>query len=119
MDNILYVILGVAAGLLAGMFGIGGGIIIIPTLIYLFGYSQHQAQGTSIAILVLPIGILGAIRYYQQGYVNLKAVGLISLGFFLAALVGAKFAVSISDALLRKCFGVFLLVVAIRTIFWK
>jgi uncharacterized protein len=70
---ILYVILGLAAGIFSGLIGIGGGIIIIPALVFLFGFSQHQAQGTTLALLVPPIGLLAAWMYYTQGYVNMQA----------------------------------------------
>jgi uncharacterized membrane protein YfcA len=120
MSNIVYyLLLGLVAGILSGLIGIGGGIIIIPALVLLFGFSQHQAQGTTLALMVPPIGILAALTYYKQGYVNLKVALLIALGFFLGGLIGAKLACSLSTAVLKKLFGVALLLVGLRMIFFK
>ena len=81
MNIVLYIILGLVAGVFAGVFGIGGGLILIPAMTLLLGLTQHQAQGTTLAILVPPIGILAAWRYYQSGHVNLPLAGFICLGF--------------------------------------
>jgi uncharacterized protein len=118
-DIILYLLLGLIAGILSGLIGIGGGILIVPVLVLLFGYSQHQAQGTSLAVLLLPIGLLAVWTYYQAGHVNIKAGALIAVGFFLGGLVGAKFATGISDELLQKIFGISLLLISIKMIFFK
>ncbi|MBI3578093.1 MAG: sulfite exporter TauE/SafE family protein [Ignavibacteriales bacterium] len=117
MGNIvLYVLLGLTAGALSGLIGIGGGIIIVPALVFLFGLSQHQAQGTTLALLVPPIGILAAWTYYKQGYVDLKIAAFVCAGFLIGSLLGAKFAVGMSEGILRKIFGAVLLVVAIKMI---
>src|SRR5437867_13174277 len=105
-DDVLYVLLGIAAGMLSGLIGIGGGIIIIPALIFLFGFSQHQAQGTTLALLVPPIGLLAAWTYYQQGYVDLKIAAYICAGFFLGGLLGAKIAIALSSTVLERVFGI-------------
>ncbi|MGE5681257.1 MAG: TSUP family transporter, partial [Bacillota bacterium] len=84
-DIILYIILGLAAGVLSGLVGVGGGILIVPSLVLLFGMTQHQAQGTSLAVLIPPVGILAAMTYYKQGFIDLKVAGLICLGFILGA----------------------------------
>lgn len=112
----LYVIIGVFAGVISGLIGIGGGVIVIPCLVYIFGFSQHAAQGTTLAMLIPPIGILAALTYYKQGYVNLPVAGLICLGFFVGGYLGAKFAVGIPEAALRKIFGVCLLAIAVYMI---
>ncbi|MCX7926874.1 MAG: sulfite exporter TauE/SafE family protein [Candidatus Omnitrophica bacterium] len=112
-----YVVLGVLAGLASGMFGIGGGTILIPALVYLLGMSQHQAQGTTLAIMVPPIGLLAALRYYYAGHVRLDIAAFICLGFFFGGLLGAHLIQPISDILLKRAFGVFLLLVAMRMIF--
>ncbi len=113
---LLLLLLGLIAGVLGGLFGIGGGIIIIPALVLLFGFSQHQAQGTTLALLVPPIGILAAWTYYRQGYVDLKAAAFICLGFLFGALIGANIAMGLSNTLLQRIFGVVLLLVALRMI---
>jgi len=117
MNIILCLLLGLAAGILGGLLGIGGGIIIIPALIFLFGFSQHMAQGTTLAFMVPPIGLLAAWQYYKQGFVDLKIAGLICIGFFVGGFFGAKFANQIPDQILRKIFGVFLLLISLRMIF--
>jgi hypothetical protein len=94
MYTSLLFLLGIIAGSLSGLIGIGGGVIIVPALIFLFGLSQHQAQGTTLALLVPPIGILGAWVYYKQGYVDLRIAAVICIGFFLGSMFGAKLATS-------------------------
>ncbi|MEA5626187.1 sulfite exporter TauE/SafE family protein [Nostoc sp. UHCC 0251] len=118
MDNILLcLILGLIAGIVSGMTGIGGGIIILPALIFMFGFSQHQAQGTTLALLVPPIDILAAWTYYKQGYVDLKIAALLCLGFVLGGWLGAKIGTGLSNVILMRIFGVLLLVSAIRVMF--
>ena len=119
MNVIFYLFLGLTAGAFSGLIGIGGAIIIIPSLVLLFGLSQHTAQGTTLALMVPPIGLLAAWTYYKQGFVDFKIAGLICLGFFFGGLVGAKFATNIPDDILRKVFGVILLVSSLRMIFFK
>ena len=116
---ILYILLGLAAGVLSGLVGIGGGILIIPALVYFFDFTQHQAQGTTLALMVPPIGLLAAWTYYAQGHVDLKVAGLICLGFFVGGFFGGKLAVTIPNALLQKIFGGFLLLISLRMLFWK
>jgi len=119
MITVLYIFLGVIAGTLSGLIGIGGGIIIIPVLIFLFGMSQHEAQGTTLALMVPPIGLLAALTYYQHGHVNLKIAALICLGFFLGGWIGAQAATSISNAVLEKIFGFVLLLISLKMLFFK
>lgn len=119
MSVLIYLGLGLLAGTLSGVFGIGGGTIIIPGLILLTGMSQHEAQGTTLAILLLPIGLLGVIRYYQSGHVKLDIALYICLGFLLGGLIGANIAESMPNLLLRKAFSVFLMLVAMYTFFSK
>jgi uncharacterized membrane protein YfcA len=119
MNQLLYIALGLVAGIFGGMFGIGGGSILIPALVYLFGLSQHQAQGTTLAIMVPPIGLLAAMRYYYSGNVKLGMAGLICLGFFVGGLIGAQFVQNVPEPLLKKMFGVFLLMVSLRMVFFK
>jgi len=118
MINILpYLLLGWVAGVFSGLIGIGGGVIIVPALVFLFGFSQHQAQGTTLALLVPPIGFLAAWTYYKQGYVDMGAAGLICAGFFLGGLLGAKFATELSNAALERVFGIALLLISLKMIF--
>jgi uncharacterized membrane protein YfcA len=120
MTNIIpYLLLGLGAGILSGIVGIGGGIVIIPALIYLFGFTQQQAQGTTLALMVPPIGLLAAWAYYTQGFVDLKVAGLICLGFFVGGYVGGKVAISIPNAVLQKVFGGFLLIISLKMLFSK
>jgi len=112
-----YVILGILAGTLSGLIGIGGGIIIVPALVFLFGFSQHSAQGTTLALLVPPIGILAAWTYYKQGYVDLKVAGFICLGFLLGGLLGARFATGLSNVMLERIFGISLLLISLKMLF--
>jgi uncharacterized membrane protein YfcA len=113
----LYMILGLVAGTLSGLIGIGGGVIIVPALVFLFGLSQHEAQGTTLALLVPPIGILAAWTYYKQGFVDLKIVAFICAGFFIGGLFGAKMAISLSNIQLERIFGVALLLISLKMIF--
>jgi uncharacterized membrane protein YfcA len=120
MPNILsYLLLGVVAGILSGLVGIGGGIIIVPALVILFGLSQHQAQGTTLAVLVPPVGILAAWAYYKQGYVDIRIAAFIALGFLFGSIFGAKLAINLSNVVLEKIFGVALLLIAMKMIFGK
>ncbi len=114
-----YIMLGLAAGALSGLIGIGGGTIIVPVLVFVFGFSLHQAQGTTLALLVPPIGILAAWTYYKHGYVDLSVAGYICLGFFIGGLLGAKVATNIPNIMLEKIFGVALLLIAIKMILAK
>ncbi len=119
MNLLFYILLGLVAGTFSGLIGIGGAIIIIPCLVLLFGLSQHTAQGTTLALMVPPIGLLAAWTYYKHGFVDLKIAGLICLGFFAGGLIGAKFAAEIPDEILRKIFGVVLLLASLKMIFFK
>jgi hypothetical protein len=119
IHNIPYLLLGLIAGALSGLIGIGGGVVIVPALVFLFGFSQHLAQGTTLALLVPPIGILAAWTYYRQGYVDLHVAALICLGFFVGGLIGAKFATALSNVVLERIFGVALFLIALKMIFAK
>ena len=119
MNILLYVLVGLAAGTLSGVLGIGGGIIIVPALIFLFGFSQHLAQGTTLALMVPPIGLLAAWMYYKHGFVDVKIAAFICLGFFFGGLLGARFATSVSEVVLTRIFGISLLLISIKMIFFK
>lgn len=116
---ILYLAIGLLAGLLSGLIGIGGGTIIVPILVIFLGFSQKMAQGTTLALLVPPIGILAAWTYYKEGYVNFPVAALICAGFVFGGLIGAKFANNLSNQTLERIFGIALLIIAIKMIFAK
>jgi uncharacterized membrane protein YfcA len=105
---------GLVAGIVSGLFGVGGAVVIIPGLVLLLGMSQHAANGTSLAALLLPVGLLGAFEYYRRGEVNVPYAIVIALGLFVGALIGARLAGAVSDLTLRRAFGGFLLVVSLR-----
>jgi len=119
MNIALSLLVGLLGGVISGMLGIGGGIVMVPALAFLFGLGQHQAQGTTLALMVPPIGLLAAWTYYKAGFVDLKIAAFVCLGFFLGGLVGAKLVVGLPDTLLRKIFGVALLIIAIKMILTK
>src|SRR5512147_1748780 len=113
---LLYLLLGLLVGILSGLIGIGGGVIIVPVLIFGFGLSQHEAQGTTLAMLVPPVGLLAAWTYYKQGYVNFQIAALLCIGFFVGGLLGAKLATGLSNVLLEKVFGIAMLAIALKMI---
>jgi uncharacterized protein len=105
---------GLAAGVAAGMFGIGGGLIIVPALLFLLGMKEKQAIGTSLAALIPPVGLLGAAEYYRGGYINIKYAALVAVGLFIGAYFGARIVMSMPDALIRRIYAIFLLAIAAR-----
>ncbi len=119
MNNILLLTIGLVAGILGGLLGIGGGIIMVPALIFLLGFSQHAAQGTTLAMMVPPIGLLAAWTYYSRGDVDIRVAALMCAGFFVGGFIGAKFAVAIPDIMLKRIFGVALIIIAVKMILGK
>ncbi|MGB3346998.1 MAG: sulfite exporter TauE/SafE family protein [Candidatus Humimicrobiia bacterium] len=119
VNIILYILIGLLSGTISGLIGIGGGVIIVPSLIYLFKLSQQQAQGTTLALLVPPIGLLAAWTYYKHGFVNLNIAIFICLRFFIGGLIGAKIAIGLSSEILRKLFGFALFLISLHMIFTK
>jgi uncharacterized membrane protein YfcA len=118
MTLLSFVVLGVVAGAFSGLVGVGGGVIIVPALVYFFDLTQHEAQGTTLALLVPPIGLLAAYHYFKEGYVDLKIASLICIGFFLGGWFGAKLATSLSSPMLTKVFGTVMLLVSLKMIFF-
>lgn len=114
---ITLIIIGIFSGALSGLVGVGGGIIIVPCLIYFLGFSQKMAQGTSLGILLLPAGILGVLQYYKQGQVDFKVVVIVAIGFIVGNFFGSKLALSVSDTLLKKIFAILLIIIAIKMLF--
>lgn len=116
---IIAVIIGLVSGVLGGLLGIGGGIVIVPALVIIFGYSQHLAQGTTLATLVLPIGLLATYQYYKKGFVNIPVALCIAVAFFIGSFFGAKFSTLVNDQILKKIFAVLLLIIAVKFFFSK
>ncbi len=117
LSNFQFLFLGILSGILGGLLGIGGGTIVVPYLVYMCSFSQHQAQGISLVLSALPVGILAALKYYKEGNLNLYIGVLVAIGFFVGGYFGSVFAHKISDVLLKKIFGIYLLLVAIKMIF--
>ena len=109
---VILLVIGLSAGMLSGMVGIGGGIIIVPSLVYFLGFSQHMAQGTSLGLLLPPIGILAVVNYYKKGYIDVKVIVIMCVAFIIGAFMGSKLSLSISEEKLKKIFAIVLLVIA-------
>jgi len=119
MQTILILVaIGICAGVLSGLVGIGGGIVIVPALVIFLAFSQKMAQGTSLGILLLPVGILAVIQYYKQGYIDMRVVAIISVAFFFGSYFGSKIALSLPQETVKKIFAVFLLVIAVKMLFF-
>jgi uncharacterized membrane protein YfcA len=114
MESLSLLLLGLLSGGVSGLVGIGGGVIIAPALVLLYGFSQHQAQGTTLALLVLPIGILAAYSYYKEGYIDYRVALLVAVGFLVGSLFGAKLAIGLPDTILRRVFAVMMAAVSIK-----
>ncbi len=114
MGILLFVVIGLGAGVLSGLFGIGGGVVIVPALMLFAMMKPAMATGTSLGALLLPVGALGVYEYYRAGYFNYRASLLIALGLFIGAWFGAKLALSLSPLYLKRAFAVFLVIVAVR-----
>ncbi|MCW3105304.1 MAG: permease [Bacteroidetes bacterium] len=110
---------GLLAGILSGMVGVGGGIIIVPALVYFMAMSQHQAQGTSLAVLLLPVGILAVMNYYKAGFVDVRSTLIIASTFLIGGFIGSKISIAIDQNMVKKIFGVVLLLVAFKMILGK
>ncbi len=119
MNPLVFIGIGLGAGVLAGMFGIGGGVVIVPALILLARFAPQQATGTSLAIFLLPVGLLGALTYYKEGHVRVVPALLLGLGLFLGSPLGARIALGMSALALKRTFAVFLVVIAGRMWFGK
>lgn len=112
--TIALIILGLVAGVFSGLVGVGGGVIIVPALVYLFGLTQQTAQGTTLALLVPPIGLLAAYTYYKQGFVDLRIAVIIAIGFIIGGFLGSKFAVKLPTETLTKIFAVSIILIGFK-----
>jgi hypothetical protein len=115
---LILVVIGIAAGMLSGLVGIGGGIIIVPALVYFIGFSQKTAQGTSLGLILLPVGILGVLQYYKQGHIDVKVVGILALGFLIGGYLGSKVALNLSQETVKKTFAVLMILIAVKMLFF-
>jgi uncharacterized membrane protein YfcA len=116
---LILMVVGLFAGAFSGLVGVGGGIIIIPALLYILGMSQHDAQGTSMAILLPPIGLMAAYTYYKAGHVNVYYAAIIAATFFVGSYFGAKYAIQLPAYSLKKIFAIFLLILGLKLLFEK
>ena len=116
---IILLMIGIIAGMLGGMVGVGGGIVIVPALIFFLGFSQKMAQGTSLGILLLPVGLLGVLQFYKEGYIDMRVVLIISAGFFAGSYFGSKLALSLSQETVKKIFAILLIIVAVKMLFFE
>jgi uncharacterized membrane protein YfcA len=115
---LILILIGLFAGMLSGLIGVGGGIIIVPCLIYFLGFNQYEAQGTSLGLLLLPIGILAVINYYHKGYIDVKYVAIMAVSFILGGWLGSKVSLVLSEDALRKIFAVILFYTAFKMLNW-
>jgi len=118
-EIVILVIIGFIAGIVGGSLGLGGGIIIVPALVFILGFTQHHAQGTSLAVLLFPVGILGVINYSKNGYVNFKFAAILIVAFVLGSYLGSEISVHLPEKILKKVFAVFLLVISLKMFFGK
>jgi uncharacterized protein len=116
---LILIVVGIITGVMAGMLGIGGAIIMIPALVFLLGISQQTAQGTSLAVMLPPVGIIATWNYYKAGHVNIKFAIILAIFFLAGSYFGSKFALNLPQAALKKIFGVLLLLVAARMLLSK
>ncbi len=119
MPAVLVGLIGLAAGVLSGLFGIGGGVIIVPLLVLALGFTIPQAAGTSLAALLLPVGALGALEYWRGGFVDLRFAGLLAVGLLLGAYLGARLGISLPVEVVQRGFGLLLVIVGIRFAFFS
>jgi uncharacterized membrane protein YfcA len=117
---LILLMIGLLAGILSGLVGVGGGIIVVPALVYFLGLSQHSAQGTSLALMLPPIGILAAMNYYKAGALNIKYALIIAVAFIIGGYLGSKISITyIDEALMKKIFGIIMMVAAIKLVFFS
>lgn len=116
---IIILIVGIFAGIFSGFIGIGGGLIVVPCLVYFLGMSQHSAQGTSLAMMLPPIGVMAVYNYYKAGEVDFKVAAILCISFVVGSFFGSKIAISLSPDQLKKTFGVIIIILGIKMVFWK
>ncbi|OFX35875.1 MAG: permease [Bacteroidetes bacterium GWA2_32_17] len=118
-EIIVLIVIGLIAGITGGMFGLGGGLIVIPALVFFMGLTQHEAEGTNLAFMLAPVGLLATINYYKSGFVNIKYAVIIALAFVIGAYFGSIWALHLPANILKKAFGVMIILIGIKMIFGK
>lgn len=118
MMFVIFIVIGVLVGAFSGLVGIGGGVLLVPILVYFFKFSQQLAQGTTLALLLPPIGILAVWEYYKKGFVDIRVAMLLAVGFIIGSFFSAKLAVNIPEAVLQRIFGILLLIIGIKFFFF-
>jgi hypothetical protein len=118
-DILILLAVGLAGGYLSGLVGIGGGIIIVPVLVYFLGMTQQAAQGTTLFMFLFPIGILGVMQYAKAGMMDWRAAGFIAMTFVLGSFLGSKTAMNIDQTTLKKVFGAIIILLGAKMLFWK
>ena len=119
MTYIFYILLGIITGLISGTFGIGGGVIMVPAMVMLFGLTQHQAQGTALAVMALPVFFMAAFKYYQAGNVKLQMALFIAIGLIAGAYISANLIQTVPDTNLKKVFGALMLLIGLKMLIGK
>lgn len=116
---LVMLLIGLAAGVLGGSLGVGGGVVIIPALVFILGFTQHEAQGTSLAVLTLPVTLIGVYAYHKAGHVNYKVAAVIIIAYIVGNYLGAKVAMYLSAKTLKQIFSILLMLVALKMWFSK
>ncbi len=116
---IIIAIIGVFAGVVSGSLGVGGGVIIIPALVYFLGFSQHTAQGTSLAVLSIPVALVASINYYKSGFVDIKVALILVLAFVIGGYVSSLYAVNVSGKVLKQIFAILMIIMGVKMLFGK
>jgi uncharacterized membrane protein YfcA len=116
---LILLVIGLVAGFLSGLVGIGGGIVVVPMLVFLLGFSQHNAQGTTLFLFLIPVGILGVYNYYKSGFVDYKTGLVMASTFIVGSYLGSKLAISLDQQMIKRIFGVIILFISLRLILGK
>jgi uncharacterized protein len=115
---LLLIAIGLAAGILSGLVGVGGGIIIVPALVFFLGFTQQQAQGTSLGLLLLPVGILAVMNYYNKGQIDVRVVAIMAITFVVGGWLGSKWALALPEVAVKRIFAVILFYAAFKMMGW-
>ncbi|HEY7738482.1 MAG TPA: sulfite exporter TauE/SafE family protein [Candidatus Limnocylindria bacterium] len=114
MQLVVAGLIGLVGGVLSGLFGIGGGVVIVPLLILFAGLTAKQAAGTSLAALLLPVGLLGVVEYWRAGYIDVRLAALVAVGILIGAFIGARLAIGLPNEVIQRAFGVLLVLIGLR-----